>query len=93
VRNDDLIALLEARLQHRGLRPDQCLAIWFSTSAAVSTCCTRGASLPEPGFGVPLQRTWIRDVATEAATGRVMHEHFSDGGCCGAASHRRELCT
>jgi hypothetical protein len=51
------------------------------------------ANLTEPRFGVPLQCTRIRYFATEAATGTVMHEHFSDGGLCGATSRRIERCS
>ncbi len=66
-----------------GLRPDQCLAIERTgqrRSEYLLDVWNISAGLPEPGFGVPLRRERIRYVATEAATGRVIHEHFSEKG-------------
>lgn len=66
-----------------GLRPDQCLAIertavrrsdyWLEVR-------DQSAELPKPGLGDRLQRERRHFVATEAASGRVLHEYFSEHG-------------
>lgn len=69
-----------------GLRPDQCLAIERTAERRSEywvEVWDSSADLPKPGFGVPVQRERRRFVATEAATGRVLHEHFSEHGFLG----------
>ncbi len=66
-----------------GLRPDQCLAIERTAERRSEywvEVWDSSADLPAPGFGVPVHRERRRFVATAAATGRVLHEHFSEHG-------------
>lgn len=74
---------MQRRMTDQGLRPDQCLAIergsrrgspyWLDVWDA-------SADLPQVRLGLPVQRKRLHFVLTEAASGRVMHEHYSEHG-------------
>jgi hypothetical protein len=66
-----------------GLRADQCLAIervprrrspyWIEAWDA-------SASMPDTHSGLPVERKRVRFVATDARSGKVIHEHFAEYG-------------
>lgn len=75
--------MMRSKMIEQGLRPDQCLAIERTSqrrSEYLLEVWNVSAALSEPGFGVPVQRERRRYVATEVATGRVLHEHFTENG-------------
>lgn len=66
-----------------GLGPDQCIA--FERIAARRSpywleVWDASAKLRDPGLGVPVERIRRHFVAREAASGRVLHEHYSENG-------------
>ncbi len=66
-----------------GLRQDQCLAIERSAirrSPYWLEVWDASAQLRDPGPGVPIERKRIHFVAREAASGRVLHEHYAEHG-------------
>lgn len=66
-----------------GLRPDQCLAIDRTSqrrSAYRIEAWNASDHLSDLHVGLPVERKRIRFVATDAANGRVLHEHFAEYG-------------
>jgi hypothetical protein len=74
---------MQRRMADQGLRPDQCLAIERATerrSRYLIEVWDANASLSDTGLGVPVERHRRHYLLTDATTGRVMHEHYSEHG-------------
>lgn len=74
---------MQRRMADQGLRPDQCLAIErrpLRGSPYRLDVWDTSADLPQVRLGLPVQRKRLHFVLTDAASGRVMHEHYSEHG-------------
>jgi hypothetical protein len=74
---------MQRRMADQGLRPDQCLAIERSprrNSPYWLDVWDASAELSQVRLGLPVERKRLHFVLTEAASGRVMHEHYAEHG-------------